>query len=116
MPEGDFPLFPLGIVALPGEMVGTLPASLPSGEIAFAGGNPEFAYSDQATINEDAGMPLVNGATGDTVLPIVDDAGAAAAPVRSFFQTYSGGIRSVWDASWAKLRAGAVQTITGVAW
>jgi HK97 family phage major capsid protein len=85
-------------------------------EIAFAGGNPEFAYSDQATIHEDAGMPLVDGATADTVLPIVDGAGAAAQPVRSFFQTYSGGIRSVWDASWGKLRPGAVQTITGVAW
>ena len=89
-------------------------------EIAFAGGNPEFSYSDQATIHEDAGMPLTENAdTGASVLPIASGAagsGVVATPARSFWQTYSGGIRSVWDASWAVLRPGAVQTITGVGW
>ncbi|MET0402532.1 MAG: phage major capsid protein [Cystobacter sp.] len=89
-------------------------------EIAFAGGNPEFSYSEEATIHEDSGLPFTaNAVTANTVLPIASGAagaGVVATPARSLWQTYSGGIRSVWDASWAKLRAGAVQTITGVAW
>ena len=89
-------------------------------ELAFVGGNPEFSFSDQATIHEDDGMPFTaNAVTGTSVLPIATGAagaGVLATPARSFWQTYSGGIRSVWDASWLKLRAGAVQTITAVAW
>jgi hypothetical protein len=77
-------------------------------EIAFAGGAPEFEGSTQATIHEEDTTPL----------PIVDNAGTpvVAHPVRSLFQTYSGALRSVWSVDWLRLRDGAVQTITGVAW
>jgi hypothetical protein len=75
-------------------------------EIAFAGDAPEFEGTTVATIHEEDSAPL----------PIVDGAGAVAQPVRSLFQTNSGALRSLWSVDWLRLRDGAVQTITGVAW
>ena len=79
-------------------------------ECAFAGGTPRFSYSDQASLVEQNGLPLTNGVTG--AVGTLD----AGTPARSLWQTYSGGIRALWEVSWARLRDHSVQTITGVAW
>lgn len=88
--------------------------------VTFAGGVPTFEGTDVATLHEDSGMPLVDGVTANTVLPIATGTSGAgaitAAPVRSLFQTHSAAVKAVWEIDWAILRAGAVQTITGVAW
>ena len=39
-----------------------------------------------------------------------------ATPVISTYQVNATALRGLWDADWIVLRAGAVQTITGVAW
>jgi len=78
-------------------------------EVAFAGGTPVFKASDQATVHEEDTTPLPIGSTG---APAV-----VAAPVRSFFQTNTLGLRAVWEVDWNVLSAdGPVQTITAVAW
>jgi HK97 family phage major capsid protein len=79
-------------------------------ELAFAGGTPKFNYSDQAALVEQDGLPFVDGA--NTPLAPLD----TGTPARSLWQTYSGGIRAVWEVSWARLRDHSVQVITGVAW
>lgn len=77
-------------------------------EIAFAGGTPEFTGSTEATLHEEYVQA--------NVLPIVDDAGVVAKPVRNLFQTNSAALRGLWEVDWLVLRAGAVQTITGATW
>lgn len=79
-------------------------------EIPFAGGTPKFSYSDQASIVEQDGLPRTAGVSApvDTL-----DAGA---PARSLWQTYSGGIRALWELSWARNRDHAVQMLTAVGW
>jgi hypothetical protein len=79
-------------------------------EIVFAGGTPRFSYSDQASIVEQDGLPITDGvqAPVDTL-----DAGV---PARSLWQTNSGGIRALWNVTWARLRDHAVQVLTGCAW
>lgn len=87
--------------------------------LGFAGGAPSFEGTDVATIHEDDGSPNTDMVTGPTVLPIATGAagaGVVATPVRSLFQTHSAAVKAVWEIDWAVLRAGAVQTITGVAW
>lgn len=83
-------------------------------ELGFAGGAPTFEGTDVATLHMDDGDPNTNGVTGASVLPIVD--GEPATPVRSLFQTHSAAVKAVWEVDWAVMRAGAVQTITGVTW
>jgi HK97 family phage major capsid protein len=79
-------------------------------EIPFAGGTPKFAYSDQAAIVEQDGLPRTAGVSA----PVGTlDAGV---PARSLWQTYSGGIRAVWELSWARNRDHAVQMLTAVGW
>lgn len=96
---------PIGIVFL-----------IDAAEVAFAGGAPVFEGSDVATIHEESGDPNTDEITGATVKPIVDGAGVVAAPVRSLFQTNSAALKALWELDWKVLRAGAVQTITGVGW
>lgn len=79
-------------------------------EIAFAGGTPEFLGTEVATLHEEGDAtlvaPIASAGTPNTV----------AAPARSLYQTFSGALRGIWEVDWLVLRAGAVQTITGVAW
>lgn len=65
---------------------------------------PAIDVSEQATLH-----------MADPADPIAD-AGGAADPVRSLFQTASIGLRLLWDMTWKPRRTGSVQTITGVAW
>jgi hypothetical protein len=67
---------------------------------------PEFMESTEATVHMEQSQA--------DVLPIVD--GTAADPVRSFYQTYTRGIRMVLFTDWAELRSGSVQQIDNVAW
>ena len=80
---------------------------------------PEFDISDVATIHEeDGGYPADNAMRDgtSTVLPIVDDAGVAAQPVRSLWQTASIGIRMLQDIDWAMRRAGMVSSVNAITW
>lgn len=83
-------------------------------ELGFAGGAPTFEGTDVATLHEDDGAPNTDGKTGPSVLPI--NAGVAAVPIRSLYQTHSAALKAVWELDWAVRRPGAVQTITGVGW
>jgi HK97 family phage major capsid protein len=88
-------------------------------EIAFAGGLDTMEYSDVATLHEEY-LPMHDRQTGAVdpagVLPLVDEAGAAASPVRSLFQTHSAGIKAVYELDWSLTRPGAVYVISDVAW
>lgn len=70
-------------------------------DLATALGAPEFEVSTQATIHMEDTSPAEIVAAGPT----------AAAPVRSFYQTDSMGIRMVLDVNWKMVRAGMVQWI-----
>jgi len=78
-------------------------------EIAWAGGVPVFDYSMEATIHEEDTTPLAITEPGSPDPTI-------ATPVRSLWQTNSHGIRVVWELDWTRLRSGAVQELTAVAW
>ncbi|HMF68234.1 MAG TPA: phage major capsid protein [Phyllobacterium sp.] len=82
------------------------------------GDSPEFDVSDVATIHEEDGSYPATEAipVPGTVLPIVDGAGAAAAPVRSLWQTASIGIRMLLDMDWAMRRSGMVAVVNGLTW
>jgi len=67
------------------------------------GDMPEFEVSNQATIHMEDTSPAEIVATGPT----------AAAPVRSFWQTDSAGLRMVMDVSWKMARTGMVQWVDG---
>ena len=75
-------------------------------EFASAMSGPRFLGTDVASIHEESDAPL----------PLHDEAGVAAAPVRSLYQTNSLGLRLTLECDWAPLRDGAVVTLTGVAW
>lgn len=78
-----------------------------SSDFATALGDmPEFEVSNQATIHMEDASPAEIVAAGPT----------AAAPVRSFFQTDSMGVRMVMDVSWKMARSGMVQWIDGTSW
>jgi hypothetical protein len=90
------------------DVVGLIDASA----VAFAGGAPQFAGTDVATIHEEsvAPLPIIGGTAGTPV---------EAFPTRSLFQTNSAALRSIWEIDWNVLpgpTSGAVQTITAVAW
>lgn len=74
---------------------------------------PEFDVSDVATVHEEdtTPLPLVSGTTQPPTLAQI------ATPVRSFWQTYTMGIRMVLPMNWAMLRTGMVATFSGnVGW
>ena len=75
-------------------------------ELAIAFSGPQFLGTDVASVHMEDTTPL----------PIVDGAGTAAAPVRSLYQTNSLGLRMTLETDWSMTRAGAVVTLTGVAW
>ncbi len=78
-----------------------------SSDFATALGDmPEFEVSNQATIHMEDASPAEIVAAGPT----------AAAPVRSFFQTDSMGVRMVMDVSWKMARSGMVQWIDGTSY
>lgn len=114
-------LTPTGTLAFPeaanGQLIGypvvtsvNVPADVvfvvDAAELAFAGDAPSFMGTEVATIHEEDTTPL----------PIIDGAGVESKPVRSLFQTNSSALRALWEIDWHVARAGAVQTITGVAW
>jgi hypothetical protein len=117
----QFPNGPMGGMSLVDSInvpIGTV-FLIDASEIAFAGGAPSFEGSNEATIHEESGDPNTDEITGPLVLPLVTGApgaGVVATPQRSFFQTNTAGIRAMWELDWLRLRAGAVQTITGVGW
>jgi len=89
---------------------------------------PQMDISDQATLHMES-TPATVPPTADTVAPIAYPEGGApggtpgtaalgdfAQPVRSLWQTATLGLRLLWDITWNQRRAGAVYTITGVAW
>lgn len=78
-------------------------------DLAVAMGDaPDFEISNQATIHmEDSSPEAISTAGSPNVV---------AAPVRSFFQTDSMGVRMVMDVSWKMVRAGMVRWIDGVSW
>lgn len=84
---------------------------LDAAEIGMAGGAPQFAGTSVATLHEEGSEADVKPIVGGTAA-----APAAAAPVRSLFQTDTHALRSIWYVDWAVLRAGAVQHLTTVAW
>lgn len=69
---------------------------------------PEFEISNQATIHMEDTTPLEIATAGSP--------NTVAAPVRSFFQTDSMGIRMVMDTSWKMARSGMVQWINGTSY
>jgi HK97 family phage prohead protease len=81
--------------------------ALRSSDFATATGDvPEFEVSNQATIHMEDASPAEIVAAGPT----------AAAPVRSFWQTDSMGVRMVMDVSWKMARTGMVQWIDGTSY
>jgi hypothetical protein len=94
---------------------------------AVARGGMRFDVSDTATIVEydddtgtdphmDAGAPRSpNTGTVSDAINAVDAAGGLG-NVRSLFQTETVAIRTIQDLSWATLRDGSVNRITGVAY
>jgi len=80
-------------------------------DFASANGAVEWEVSDTATVHMEQEQAAV--------LPIVGGTAAAptpAAPVRSFFQTATIGIRFIHDVTWAMRRAGMISIVDGVAW
>lgn len=94
---------------------------------------PEIEISTEATLHMESTPTTAiadgTGAVAGEVQPIAFPEGGApggtpgtpalgdfAQPVRSLFQTYSLALRLVWPIDWDVRRAGAIQTITGVAW
>lgn len=72
------------------------------------GDAPEFDISEQATVHMEDATPLEIVESGS---PDV-----TAAPVRSFFQTATVGVRMLMDVSWKMRRSGMVQWINGTNW
>jgi len=67
------------------------------------GDMPEFEISNQATIHMEDTSPAALSASASP--------NTVAAPIRSFFQTDSLGIRMIMDVSWTMARSGMVQWI-----
>jgi len=76
--------------------------------ITAAGDAPQFEMSTQATVHMEDTTPLeiVESDSPDVV----------AAPVRSFFQTDTMGIRMVMDVSWKMRRSGVIRWINSTSW
>ena len=72
------------------------------------GDMPEFEMSNQATIHMEDTNPAAIGTAGTP--------NTVAAPVRSFWQTDSMGVRMVMDVSWKMARTGMVQWIDGTSY
>jgi HK97 family phage major capsid protein len=77
-------------------------------DFASASGDPRFDVSDQATVHMEDTAPLPISATGTP--------NTVAAPVRSFWQTDTLGIRMIQQMNWLMRRAGMVAYVTGVTW
>ncbi len=72
------------------------------------GDMPEFEISNQATIHMEDTSPAALSASASP--------NTVAAPIRSFFQTDSLGIRMIMDISWIMARSGMVQWIDGTSY
>lgn len=73
-----------------------------------SGAAPEYSVSNQATVHEEDTTPLAIGTAGTP--PVV------AAPVRSYWQTDTIGIRMRLPLNWAMRRAGMVSWTEAVLW
>lgn len=87
---------------------GRLIALRASDFITAAGDAPQFEVSNSATVHMEDASPLEIVASGS---PDV-----TAAPVRSFFQTDTMGVRMVMDVAWKMRRSGMVRWINGTTW
>lgn len=72
------------------------------------GDTPRFRLSAEAVVHDEDTTPLPISATGSP--------NTVAAPIRSFFQTDTMGIRLIWDMTWQMRRTGMVSWMTGVTW
>lgn len=72
------------------------------------GDAPDFEISTQATIHMEDTSPEALSAAGSP--------NTVAAPIRSFFQTDSMGVRMVMDTNWKMIRSGMVSWINGTSW
>jgi len=75
---------------------------------SVTGDSPQFDVSDQAVVHEEDTTPLAIGTVGSPA--------TVAAPARSFWQTYSVGIRMILPMNWAMVRSGMVSWMTAVTW
>ena len=72
-----------------------------------ASGDPRFDVSDQATVHMEDSAPAA-------IVP--GPSGPASAPVRSFWQTDTLGIRMIMPLNWAFRRPAMIAYISGVTW
>ncbi|MBO9647408.1 MAG: hypothetical protein J7605_02775 [Variovorax sp.] len=77
------------------------------GGVVVAQDAPVFESTTEALLHEEADPAAV--------APIVDDAGAEAAPVRSLFQSNISALKMTQPTDWLGV-AGTVQTVTGIGW
>lgn len=76
--------------------------------VTASGDAPQFELSNTATIHMEDSAPAALSATGSP--------NTVAAPIRSFFQTDSMGLRMVLDVSWKMRRSGMVAWIDGTSY
>jgi len=77
-------------------------------DLVSSSGEPRFDVSDSATVHMEDTTPLAISSSGTP--------NTVAAPVRSFWQTDTLGIRMIMPLNWAFRRAGMVAYITGTTW
>jgi HK97 family phage major capsid protein/HK97 family phage prohead protease len=77
-------------------------------DLVSSSGEPRFDVSDSATVHMEDSTPLAISSSGTP--------NTVAAPVRSFWQTDTLGIRMIMPLNWAFRRAGMVAYITGTTW
>jgi HK97 family phage prohead protease/HK97 family phage major capsid protein len=77
-------------------------------DLVSASGEPRFDVSDSATVHMEDTSPLAISSSGTP--------NTVAAPVRSFWQTDTLGIRMIMPLNWSMRRTGMVAYITGTTW
>ena len=77
-------------------------------DLVSASGDPRFDVSDAATVHMEDSSPLAIASSGTP--------NTVAAPVRSFWQTDTLGIRMMMPMNWALRRTGMVNYITTTSW
>jgi hypothetical protein len=96
---------PFAVLPSPALAANDLIAIAASGLASAVDEVPAVEVARQATVNMD-----------DAPAPIVNSAGAAAAPVRSLWQTATTGIKLRFHASWALRDARALAWLTTTGW
>jgi HK97 family phage prohead protease/HK97 family phage major capsid protein len=102
---GTFAGFP--VIVSPNVTADTL-FLVDAADLVSASGEPRFDVSDSATVHMEDTTPLAISSSGTP--------NTVAAPVRSFWQTDTLGIRMIMPLNWAMRRTGMVAYITGTTW